>query len=168
MRGEIHMAKEKISFEQFFETVEEGNKLFIHDLQNYLLESGCKVAFEEKKSGYLASYKFGKPPKALLNFVFRKTGMLARIYGEQSGSYQDFLISLPTEMIKSIEKAGDCRRLTENACNPKCVGYDFKIGDKHFQKCRYSCFEFLITDESMPFIKAFIERELSERTPVLS
>ena len=157
------MAKEKITFEQFFETVDADNKPFIQGLHSYLLENGCKVTFEEKKSGFLASYKFGKPPKALLNFVFRKSGMLARIYGERISSYPDFLNTLTAEMVKSIESAGDCGRLVKNACSPKCIGYDFTIGDTHFQKCRYSCFEFLITDEGKPLIKSFVEHELNER-----
>jgi hypothetical protein len=40
------------------------------------------------------------------------------------------------------------------------------IGDAHFQKCRYSCFEFHITDGNNPFIKAFAEQELKERMAV--
>ena len=157
------MAKEKISFEQFIETVDADNKPFVEELHNYLLDSGCKVAFEEKKSGFLASYKFGKPPKALLNFVFRKNGMLARIYGERISGYPDFLNTMPAEMVESIENAGECKRLVHNTCSPNCAGYDFKIGNEHFQKCRYSCFEFLLTAGSKPHIREFVERELKER-----
>jgi len=157
------MAQEKISFEQFIDAVEAGNKPFVQNLHNYLLDSGCKVTFEEKKSGYLASYKHGKPPKTLINFIFRKQGILTRIYGERIGGYSNFLNSLPLEMVKSIESAGTCGRLANNTCNPKCTGYDFMIGNEHFQKCRYNCFEFLMTDENNPFIQSFIEHELKER-----
>ena len=157
------MTKMKISFEQFFETVEADNKAFVQDLHNYLLENGCKVTFEEKKNGYLASYKYGKPPKALMNFVFRKEGMLARIYGERISSYPDFLNTLPEEMVQHIEGAGVCKKIVSNACNLKCNGYDFTIGDKHFQKCRYNCFEFLMTSKSKPHIKAFVEHEVNWR-----
>jgi len=157
------MAQDKITFEQFIEAVDAENKPFVQDLHNYLLENGCKVMFEEKKSGYLASYKYGKPPKAVLNFVFRKIGMLTRIYGERINGYPDFLNTLPKEMVESIEKAGICKRLVHNTCSPKCTGYDFMIGDAHFQKCRYNCFEFLMTGESNPYIKAFVEHELKER-----
>ncbi|MCL2409542.1 MAG: hypothetical protein FWC96_08035 [Oscillospiraceae bacterium] len=157
------MAQEKIGFEQFIDAVDMDNKLFVQEMHSYLLENGCKVTFEEKKSGVLASYKHGKPPKAVLNFVFRKQGMLTRIYGERIGEYPDFLNSLPPEMITSIQKAGECKRLTQNGCSPKCSGYDFMIGSEHYQKCRYNCFEFLMTDVSRPFIRAFVERELSER-----
>jgi hypothetical protein len=154
---------DKITFEQFFEAVDESNKAFVSDLHNYLIDNGCKVTFEEKKNGYLASYKYGKPPKAVLNFLFRKQGMLTRIYGEKISGYPDLLNTLPNEMVQSIESAGICKRLVHNTCSPKCSGYDFMIGDEHFQKCRYSCFEFLMTDASRPFIKTFTEHELKER-----
>ena len=157
------MAQEKITFEQFFEAVDTDNKRFVQDLHNYLLENGCKVAFEEKKNGFLASYKHGKPPRAIMNFVFRKQKIQARIYGERIGDYPDFLNTLPPEMIDSIASAGTCGRLVNNTCNTKCTGYDFTIGDERYQKCRYNCFEFLMTDESNPYIKSFVEHELQER-----
>lgn len=157
------MAQEKITFEQFITAVDTENKSFVQDLHDYLLENGCKVAFEEKKNGYLASYKYGKPPKAFLNFVFRKHGMLTRIYGERIDNYPDFLHTLPKEMVEHIEGAGDCKRIVNNTCSLKCSGYDFMIGKERFQKCRYNCFEFLMTDESKPYIKAFVEHELKER-----
>jgi len=160
------MVKEKISFEQFLETVETDNEAFVQDLHRYLLENGCKVTFEEKKSGYLASYKCGKPPKALMNFVFRKNGMITRIYGERINDYPDFLNTLPQEMVQHIEGAGICKRLVHNTCSPKCSGYDFTIGGERFQKCRYNCFEFLMTSESKPYIKTFVAHELRERTIV--
>ena len=153
----------KITFEQFLEAVDAENKPLVQVLHNYLVENGCKVTFEEKKSGYLASYKYGKPPKSILNFVFRKAGMLTRIYGERISGYADFLNTLPKEMVQSIENAGICKRLVHNTCSPKCSGYDFTIGDEHYQKCRYNCFEFLMTNESNPFIKTFVEHELAER-----
>ena len=157
------MAKEKINFGQFFEAVDVDNKRFVQDLHNYLLDNGCMATFEEKKSGYLASYKFGKPQRAIMNFVFRKKGMLTRIYGERISCYPEFLNTLPAEMVRSIESAGKCKRLVDNTCSLKCIGYDFTIGSVHFQKCRYNCFEFLMTENSKPYIKLFVEHELGER-----
>ncbi|MCL2034143.1 MAG: hypothetical protein FWG94_05355 [Oscillospiraceae bacterium] len=157
------MTQAKISFEQFLEAVDADNKPFVQDLHNYLIDNGCKATFEEKKSGFLASYKFGKPQRAILNFVFRKSGMLTRIYGERIGGYPDFLNTLPSVMVESIKDARICKRLVHNTCSPKCIGYDFMIGNEHFQKCRYSCFEFLMTGKSNPYIKSFVEHELKER-----
>ena len=157
------MAQVKINFEQFIEAVDLDNKPFVQDLHNYLLDNGCKATFEEKKSGYLASYKYGKPQRAVMNFLFRKKGMLTRIYGEHISSYPDFLNTLPCIMVESIKEASLCKRLVLNECSPKCSGYDFTIGNERFQKCRYSCFEFLMTSESNPFIKSFVEHELTLR-----
>jgi len=157
------MAKEKITYEQFFAVVDKENQPFVQALHDELVKLGCKVAFEPKAIGFMASYKYGKPPKALLNFVFRKHGMLARIYGENIAHYLEFLQTMPAVMQQSIDSAGDCTRLTKNACSPKCVGYDFHIGESHYQKCRYNCFEFLVNAESKPYIKSFIENELKQR-----
>ena len=157
------MAQEKISFEQLLAAVEAVHRPFIQDLHNYLLINGCKVTIEEKKSGLLASYKYSKTKKSVANFLFRKKGMLVRIYGEHISGYPDFLQTLPTDMVQSIADAGICKRLVHNTCSPKCSGYDFTIGDAHFQKCRYNCFEFLVTDQSNPYIKSFIAHELSQR-----
>jgi hypothetical protein len=157
------MAQPKISFEQFIEAVDTDNKPFVQDLHSYLMDNGCKATFEEKKSGYLASYKYGKPQRAVANLLFRKAGMLTRIYGERIGNYPDFLNTLPGVMVESIKDASICKKLVLNECSPKCGGYDFSIGSEHFQKCRYSCFEFIMTSESNPYIKSFVEHELTER-----
>ena len=157
------MAKEKYSFEQFLETVDENNQTFIQNLHDYLTDNGCKVTFEVKKSGFFASYKHVKSKKSMVNLLFRKKGLLVRIYGENTGKYLDFLSTLPVEMMQSIENAAICKRLVDNTCSPKCSGYDFTIGDARFQKCRYSCFEFRVTDENNPYIKSFIENETKGR-----
>ena len=160
------MAQEKISFEQFLEVVDTYYRTFTQDLHSYLLDNGCKITINEKKSGFLASYKHGRTKRSVVNLLFRKKGMLVRIYGENAGKYVDFLNTLPSEMVQSIEKAGICKRLVHNTCSPKCLGYDFTIGSKHFQKCKYSCFEFLVSEESNFHIKSFVEHELRERESI--
>jgi len=157
------MAAEKIIFEQFLEAVEAEHRPFTENLHEYLIENGCKVTFEEKKSGYLASYKHGKKKRAIANFIFRKAGMLVRIYGEYISGYPDFLNTLPEGLVQDIADSGDCKRLTNNGCSPKCSGYDFTVGGRRFQKCRYNCFELLVADKNNGYIKAFIENELRER-----
>ena len=79
------------------------------------------------------------------------------------GYYPDFLGTLPSVMVESIKDASICKRLVLNECSPKCGGYDFTIGSERFQKCRYSCFEFLMTSESNPYIREFVEHEIKER-----
>jgi len=160
------MAQEKLSYEQFLEAVPTDCHAFMQDLNSYMLANGCKATFEEKKTGLLASYKHTKSKKSVINVLVKKHGLLVRIYGENVGKYPDFLNTLPAEMVQAIDNSGDCKRLVHGTCSPKCSGYDVTIGNKHFQKCRYNAFEFLVTKESSPFITAFIENELTERAAV--
>jgi len=158
------MAQIKISSEQFLGAAAPDNQAFVQDLHNYLLGKSCKTSFEEKKTSLLASYKYGKPPKALINLLLRPRGLSVRIYGENTGQYLDFMQTLPAEMVASIAGAPICGRLVQNTCSPKCSGYDVTIGGQRLQKCRYGGFEFLVTDESSPYIEAFIEHEIKART----
>ena len=158
------MATEKLSFEQFSEAADITSQAFIIDLHNYLLDNGCKPTFEEKKTGLLGSYKHTKTKKSVINILIKKHGSLVRIYGENANKYLDFLNTLPEELVRSIDGAGECKRLVHNTCSPKCSGYDVTIGGKRFQKCRYNAFEFPVTDTSSQYIKAFVENELRERT----
>ncbi|MCL2842258.1 MAG: hypothetical protein FWE28_02160 [Oscillospiraceae bacterium] len=157
---------QKINFDQFLATVTPNNQEFVQILHNYLTDNACKASFEEKKSGTLASYKVGKPPKALVNLLLKPHGLLVRIYGENAGQYHDFLQTLPAEMVQSISDAPVCKRLVHNTCSPKCSGYDVTIRDERFQRCRYGGFEFLVTDENVPCIKPFIEHEMAARAAV--
>lgn len=155
-----------MTFEQFLEAVDADHQAFILDLHNYLTDNGCKITLEEKKSGPFASYKHTKSKKSIVNLLSRKKGMLVRIYGENANNYLDFLNALPEDMVQAIAKASICKRLVHNTCSPKCSGYDVTIKGERFQKCRYGGFEFLITDESKPYIKSFVENELNERAAV--
>jgi len=157
------MAQEKVSFEKFLEAVEAENRGFILDLDEFMVSNGCKATIEEKKNGFLASYKHVKLKRSIINVLFRKAGMLVRIYGENAHNYLEFMNGLPKEMVESISGSGDCGRLVNNTCSTKCSGYDVTIGGERYQKCRYNAFEFLVTEESKPFIKLFIENELRER-----
>jgi len=152
-----------MNYQDFIMTLNAEQLSFVEGLNKYLMDSGCKAAFEEKKSGMIASYKYGKPPKALIYMFFRKNGMLVRIYGENLSQYRDFLNTLPSQMIEEIDGSSVCKRLVNNGCSPKCTGYDFMIDTKHFQKCRYNCFEFLVTKETASYIRAFAQKELSAR-----
>jgi hypothetical protein len=157
------MTLEKPGFEQFLEAVDEGSQSFIQDLHSYLTDNNCKVTVEEKKSGLFASYKHAKSKKVIANLLFRKKGPLVRIYGENTGKYLDFMNTLPQEMVQAIGSSALCKRLVHNTCSPKCSGYDVTIGGERFQKCRYGCFEFPVTNGNNPFIRSFVENELKQR-----
>lgn len=158
------MGKEEIPFNDFMNAVALEYQDFVKSIHEYLLENGCKSTIELKKTGYFVSYTFNKTKKSIVNFVFRKKGLIIRIYGENAYKYLEFLDTLPNEMVSSIKKAPVCKRLINpNDCNSKCsMGYDFVIKDTHFQKCRYNCFMFDINNENNDYIKTFVEHELRE------
>jgi hypothetical protein len=133
-------------------------------IDNYLTEKGCARKIESAKSGYRASYSINK--RALFNFVFRKKGLHTRVYGDNVMGYAGFPASMPESMIKVMVKSTDCKRLTvaPDACTPSCkMGYEFTINGEDLKKCRFNCFFFHVTDESLPYIKSLIENELAER-----
>jgi hypothetical protein len=107
--------------------------------------------------------------RVILNFVFRKSGLIVRIYGDAVNAYLDFMETLPDGMIRAIEKAPVCKRLIDfTKYNSRCrMGYDFVLKGKHHQKCRYNCFMFLVSHENNPFIRDFLENELNAREAVL-
>ena len=137
---------------------------FVLSLDECLINKGCKLKISTAKNGYLVSYQYGKKKYVLMNFVFRKEKLVARIYGNNAVKYIDFLESLPESMKKSIHNAGRCKRFEDPPkCTPKCGGYVFNFEGSELQKCRYYCFMFEVNDETIPFIRTFIEKELEQR-----
>jgi len=112
------------------------------------------------KTAVLFHIRTGK--SGLANFVFRKSGLVIRVYGDYVHKYNDYLETLPIGMVKGIEKAPVCKRLIDiTKCNSKCrMGYEFTLKGNHHQKCQYNCFMFPVNDENIPFIREFLEREL--------
>ena len=163
------MAKEEVNFEQFLAVVEPPYQNFISELHKNLIDNGCKAKIESKSSGLFVSYTYAKSKKSIVNLLFRKKGLIVRIYGEHANVYNEFMNTLPEEMIKAVEKAPVCKRLIDpDDCTPKCsTGYDFTIGNAHFQKCKYNCFMFAVNDKNNPYIKSFVENELIERDKCL-
>lgn len=150
----------KIEFQDFIVSVPIENQDFVKELHNKLMELGCKIEIKTAKSGYMVSYLYHK--KTVANYVFRKKGMLVRIYGVHVNEYEKFLETLPGEMISAIQKAPICKRLADpTACNPRCSkGYDFWLKGEHYQKCRNSAFMFLVCPQNNPFIQSFLLSEV--------
>lgn len=160
------MDKKELHYEDFLEEVNPIYREFVDQTNDFLLQNGCKLKIELAKSGYLVSYSHTKTKRVIVNFVFRKNGLVIRIYGDYANKYVDFMETLPDVMIKTIDKSPVCKRLLDPAkCNSRCtMGYDFSIKGNHYQKCRYNCFMFEINDENIPYIKIFLENEIKERT----
>lgn len=156
-------AEQNNTFKQFLEGVEPGSREFVEDIHHYLTADSCTCDIKTAKSGYVVSYILQKTKRTLATIVCRKSGMKIRIYAENIRSYQDFLNTLPMKMKKDIDKASECKRLLNpNDCNPKCVmGYTFTMDGVRYQKCRHMAFMPALSEENNPFIRRFLEHELS-------
>lgn len=157
------MDKSNEKFAEFLETVDERYKDFVVEVNDYLMGNNSKCEIKSAKSGYTVSYISGSTKKVLATFVCRKTGMKLRIYPEHINAYEDFLNTLPSKMKKDIHKASVCKRMINpEDCNPKCIkGYDFIMDNERYQKCRYMAFMPTLSEENNPYIKSFLEKELS-------
>ena len=154
------MLVENIKFDEFVLTVPEEHKVFITDLHNKLMNEGCRIQIKTAKSGCLVSYKFNK--KTLANYVFRESGLIARLYVRNINSYMDFLDSLPETMQTEIKNSSQCKRLIDpESCNSKCsMGYDFLMNGERFQKCKNDAFMFNISADNYSYIEDFLLKEI--------
>lgn len=154
------MAHVALGFEDFIQTVDTDSQAFVKELHQVLSDCGCKIEVKEAKSGYVVSYTWHK--KTIANYVFRKKGLLVRLYANHLGEYMAFLDTLPPDMVKAIGDAPICKRLVKpDACNAKCpMGYEFLLQGQHHQKCRFNAFLFLVCTENNPAIRAFFTHEL--------
>ena len=158
------MPVEELGFEDFLIDVEPRYQGFVREIHGYMLQNGCKFKLAAAKNGYVASYPHVRSKLVVINFVFRKTGLVIRIYGDHVGQYTWFMESLPEEMKKAIIKAPQCKRfLNPPRCNSKCGGNVFTLDDTQYQKCRYNCFMFPINEVNIPPVRGFIEREMTCR-----
>ena len=157
------MAKEKASFKEFLSTVMPEHQAFVEQLNNKLSEQGCNLVIKEAKSGYAASYQLEK--KAIMNWVFRKSGIWARIYGDNAGKYEDTIASLPAYMHKKMTASHDCKRLIDsNACSDTCVkGLVYALNGDIHKKCRYDGMLFLLTNEAAEHIADLACAEVTVR-----
>lgn len=151
------------SFSLFLETVDARFQGFVNEINQYLIENGCKCDIKTAKSGFVVSYVLDSTKRTLATFVSRKSGMKLRIYPEHIADYQSFLNSLPTKMKKDIQKSSVCKRLINpDDCNSKCsMGYTFEMDGEEYKKCRYMAFMPTLSEENNPFIKEFLHKELS-------
>ena len=149
------------NYDDFLE-ITGASKNLVEDINDFLLNSGCKRESKTAKSGFTVSYLFQNTKKTLATFVCRKTGIKIRIFPQRLNEYVEFLDTLPVKMKKEIVKASVCKRLVNpDDCNPKCVmGYDFIMDKKRYQRCRYMAFMPSVNEESIPYIKKFLQNEL--------
>jgi hypothetical protein len=157
------MAKLKASFQEFLSAVAPEYQAFVEKMNDKLIEQGCDLVIKEAKSGYTASYQLEK--KTIMNWVFRKAGVLARIYGDNVGKYEDIVASLPDDMQKKMITSRDCKRLIDpNECSSTCVkGFVYSLNGDTYKKCRNDGMFFLLTDETAEHIAGLVCAEVTVR-----
>jgi len=157
----------KMTFDDFLMEVDPQYHGFICEIHEYLTENGCTLKVTTAKSGCMVSYQYGKKKRVVLNFVFRKGALQARIYCGHVDQYLETIESLPESMRKTIEKAPKCKRFEDPPkCSPKCIGYVFPLAGTHHQKCRYFSFFFEVNNETIPSIRKMLEKEVACRAAV--
>ena len=152
-----------VSFSDFLTTVPDEQQDFVSDLHEYLTEKGCNVKIKEARSGYAVSYVWAG--KSIMNWVFRKSGILVRIYGDNVPQYENTIAALPADMQKKMIDSRDCKRLKDpNECSDTCVmGFVYNLDGLTYKKCRNDGMFFLLSDKTEPHIRALIEAELAVR-----
>lgn len=157
------MENEKVSFKEFLSAVAPEYRAFVEELNDELMEQGCNLIIKEAKSGYTASYQLEK--KTVMNWVFRKSGVLARIYGDNAGRYEDIIASLPADMQKKMTASRDCKRLIDpNACSDTCVkGFIYTLNGNTHKKCRNDGMFFPLTNETAEHIARLVCAEVAVR-----
>ena len=161
------MAKETGSFKEFLLAIAPEHRAFVEKLNAELIGQGCDLVIKEAKSGYTASYQLEK--KTVMNWVFRKTGVFARIYGDNAGRYEDIIASLPADMQKKMTASRDCKRLIDpNACSDTCVkGFVYTLNGGTYKKCRNDGMFFLLTNETAEYIAGLVCAEVNVRKSAL-
>ncbi|MCL1796271.1 MAG: hypothetical protein FWG37_05220 [Clostridia bacterium] len=159
------MGNVELSFENFLLDVPPTQRPFVDPI-HALLVNQCTVKLQMAKSGYVVSYVCGKNKRVVANFIFRKQGLLLRIYGDHCDQYQPLIDGLPDAMKAEIEKTAVCRRLLDpTRCNARCpMGNRFTLRGTEHKKCRYTSFVFLVDGDTTPHLLAFLGKELETRT----
>ena len=161
------MVKEKASFQAFLSAVAPEHQGFVEKLNDKLIEQGCDLVIKDVKNGYAASYQVEK--KTVMNWVFRKIGVFARIYGDNAGKYEDIIASLPVDMQKKMTTSRDCKRLIDpNACSDTCVkGFVYALNGDTYRKSRNDGMFFLLTNETAEHIAGLVCAEVIVRKSAL-
>lgn len=148
-------------FTHFLLDIPSEYQRFVLELDEYLTARESKRTIKAAKSGFVTSYSSPASGRALLNYVFRKSGVKMRIYAEHIGEHPEVLYSLSDSMKSDIRKAGDCKKLTGFTCTPTCsAGYTFVMDGEEYRKCRNMAFFHSLNAGNMEHILKLIKAEI--------
>ena len=160
------MTKTKRTIEDFIETVEESYKDFVRELNDILLAEEYKLRIQmTKNNGLSISYTKPKMKWRLLGLSVRDNQLVIHINAEHHKKYSELLNNMPEVVKEHLDNSHTCQKLIDiNKCWKSCEpGYDFKVGNNHYQACRYDGFKTKVNKENIPFFLELIECEIRER-----
>ena len=161
------MPKQAIPFSDFLSVAGTEHEEFINSLHQYLEDRYCTYKIKTAANGYVVSYVHKPSKRTVANYIFRNQRPLLRLYADNISLYPEIIANLPEDMKSIIKSGGNCARLLDpNACNSRCLsGYDFMLDGERQTKCRcHNSFAFFLCDESKPYIRKMLEREMQIRT----
>jgi len=157
------MEKANYQFEDFLMSVEDKYKEFVISVNEMLMQEGCKVKIDSSKIN-LFSVKYTQGRRGIFNFMLRKKGLKTSVYAANFAQYPDVINDLPESMVEQIAKTADCKNMANPpTCWDGCLGYDIRIGQEQYQKCKFSCFQFDVDSESIPALLEMLQSELNVR-----
>ena len=105
------MIKQQELYEAFLTRVEPEHRAFAAELHELFVNNGCTVEIKPTSSGFLVSYKFASTKKAVANFVFRKSGLLLRLYADHASRDEALLSALRNPESAGLQASDALRRL---------------------------------------------------------
>lgn len=160
------MEKAPLTYETFLLDVSPLQRPFVDQIHALFTKGGCGVEVAQAKSSYVVSYQYELKRHVVANFIFRKSGVVIRVYGDHVGEYQALLADFPEAVKAKIVKAGPCRRMLDpTKCNSRCpMGNVFTLDGVEHKKCRYNNFLIPVTEENTPHILRLLQAEMNART----
>jgi hypothetical protein len=162
------MSKAKYQLEDFLAIVNDNYKDFINTVHEMMLQNGYKLKIQSTKLyGFHISYSQPKIKTVngiILYFLLSNGKLMIRINAFNHDKYPDVLNRLPENIVSQIDKADTCKKsIDPQKCWQGCMGYDFNIKGKRYQKCLCTCFLIEVDSESIPFLTELVESESKER-----
>jgi len=162
------VATTKYQLDDFLALVDDDNKDFVLAVHEMLSQEGYKLKVQVTKLyGLHISYsqpKIKVVKGIILYFLIRNGKLMIRINADHYAKYPNTLQRLPENILNQMDEADDCMKVIDPLkCWQGCVGYDFHIGEKRYQKCLIHCFLLNVDHESFRFLFELIRSELRER-----
>ena len=162
------MTKAKYQLDDFLAFADGDGRDFVLAIHEMLSQEGYKLKVQVTKSyGLHISYSQPKIKvvKGIIVYVLIQDGkLMIRINADHYTKYLNVLNRLPENMLSQMDQADDCMKLIDPLkCWQGCMGYDFHIGERQYQKCLITCFLLCVDTESFPCLLELIRNELRER-----